>query len=56
MAADLLNDWICLVETPQDLFPSVVSANLKTIGGKERVKKSKSEHINHLLPPTQAVD
>ena len=42
MAADLLNDWIGLVETPQDLFPSVVSANLKTIGGKRNGKQRQS--------------
>lgn len=44
MAADLLNDWIGLVETPQDLFPSVVSANLKTIGGKRNGKQTYKYH------------
>jgi len=40
MAADLANDWIALVETPQEPFSSVVSANLKTYGGNLNVKQS----------------
>ena len=39
MAADLANDWIALVETPQEPFSSVVSANLKTYGGNLNVKQ-----------------
>ena len=52
MAADLLNDWIGLVETPQDLFPSVVSAKLKTIGGKRNGKQRQSllYHTQSLTP------
>lgn len=42
MAVDLKNDWIALVETPQELFSSVVSANLKTNGGNNHAKESQS--------------